>query len=66
MTRTIERILTAHRQTEGGGFIVRRPVPTAGLPFVDPFLLIDEMGPITYAAGEAIGAPIIRTAGSRR
>jgi len=57
MNRAIDRIVTAHRQTEGGGFIVRRPVPTQGLPLVDPFLLIDEMGPITYAPGEAIGAP---------
>jgi redox-sensitive bicupin YhaK (pirin superfamily) len=28
-----------------------------GLPYVDPFLLIDEMGPVDYAPGEAIGAP---------
>lgn len=28
-----------------------------GLPYVDPFLLIDEMGPVQYAPGEAIGAP---------
>lgn len=28
-----------------------------GLPYVDPFLLIDEMGPVEYAPGKAIGAP---------
>ncbi len=28
----------------------------------DPFLLLDEMGPIDYAPGEAKGARIIRTA----
>ena len=28
-----------------------------GLPYVDPFLLIDEMGPVQYAPGKAIGAP---------
>lgn len=28
-----------------------------GLPYVDPFLLIDEMGPVDYAPGKAIGAP---------
>jgi redox-sensitive bicupin YhaK (pirin superfamily) len=55
--RTVERIITAHRQTEGGGFVVRRPVPTLGLDHVDPFLLIDELGPVTYGPGEAIGAP---------
>lgn len=28
-----------------------------GVPYVDPFLLIDEMGPVVYAPGKAIGAP---------
>jgi redox-sensitive bicupin YhaK (pirin superfamily) len=51
------RLVTAHRQREGGGFVVRRPLPTAGLELVDPFLLIDEMGPVDYAPGEAVGAP---------
>jgi redox-sensitive bicupin YhaK (pirin superfamily) len=55
--REATRIVTAHRQEEGAGFIVRRPVPTAGLRMVDPFLLIDEMGPATYGPGEAVGAP---------
>lgn len=56
-TRDIERIVRSHRQEEGGGFIVRRPLPTQGLVVADPFLLLDEMGPIDYAPGEAIGAP---------
>lgn len=51
------KIVTAHHQREGAGFIVRRPLPTVGLELVDPFLLIDEMGPIDYAPGEARGAP---------
>jgi quercetin 2,3-dioxygenase len=55
--REILRIVTAHKQREGGGFIVRRPFPSYGLTVVDPFLLIDEMGPIDYAPGEAVGAP---------
>ena len=57
MNRQVTKIITAHRQTEGGGFVVRRPVPTAGLNLIDPFLLIDELGPIEYRPGEAIGAP---------
>jgi redox-sensitive bicupin YhaK (pirin superfamily) len=56
-TREAGKIITAHRQTEGGGFIVRRPLPTAGIDQVDPFLLIDEMGPAEYGPGEAVGAP---------
>ena len=55
--REVSSVVTAHRQTEGGGFIVRRPLPSAGLAVVDPFLLIDEMGPVDYGPGEAVGAP---------
>jgi redox-sensitive bicupin YhaK (pirin superfamily) len=55
--RPVSRVVTAHSQTEGGGFVVRRPLPTPGFPLADPFLLIDEMGPVEYAPGEAIGAP---------
>jgi redox-sensitive bicupin YhaK (pirin superfamily) len=55
--REVVRIVQAHRQTEGGGFVVRRPFPTAGLRHADPFLLLDEMGPVDYAPGEAVGAP---------
>jgi redox-sensitive bicupin YhaK (pirin superfamily) len=55
--REATRIVTAHKQREGGGFIVRRPVPTLGMNQVDPFLLIDEMGPVEYGPGEAVGAP---------
>jgi redox-sensitive bicupin YhaK (pirin superfamily) len=57
VTKEIARLVTAHRQTEGAGFVVRRPFPTFGLELVDPFLLIDEMGPVDYAPGQAVGAP---------
>jgi quercetin 2,3-dioxygenase len=56
-TREVDRIIVAHQQTEGGGFVVRRPLPTRGLELADPFLLIDEMGPVDYGPGEAVGAP---------
>jgi quercetin 2,3-dioxygenase len=55
--RQITKIVTAHRQREGGGFIVRRPFPSADFHHADPFLLLDEMGPGEYGPGEAIGAP---------
>ena len=55
--REVEKVVTAHKQREGGGFIVRRPFPGLGLSAVDPFLLLDEMGPVEYAPGEAVGAP---------
>jgi redox-sensitive bicupin YhaK (pirin superfamily) len=51
------QIVPAEQFAEGGGFIVRRPFPVRGLSYVDPFLLIDEMGPVNYAPGKAIGAP---------
>ena len=31
MSRRVESVVKAHRQLEGGGFVVRRPVPDAGL-----------------------------------
>jgi redox-sensitive bicupin YhaK (pirin superfamily)/Flp pilus assembly pilin Flp len=55
--RPVRQIVTAHRQREGAGFIVRRPFPTHGLDHVDPFLMLDEVGPIDYGPGEALGAP---------
>jgi redox-sensitive bicupin YhaK (pirin superfamily) len=55
--REAEKVLSSQRQLEGAGFIVRRPLPAPGLTALDPFLLIDEMGPVEYAPGEAVGAP---------
>lgn len=55
--RTVLDVTTARRQREGAGFVVRRPFPTQALALVDPFLLLDEMGPIDYGPGEAVGAP---------
>jgi quercetin 2,3-dioxygenase len=55
--RPVASLITAHRQREGGGFIVRRPFPTQGLEMVDPFLMLDEMGPVEYGPGQAVGAP---------
>ncbi len=57
MSRTVTQVITSHRQREGGGFVVRRPFPTRGFDQADPFLMLDEMGPIDYAPGEAVGAP---------
>jgi redox-sensitive bicupin YhaK (pirin superfamily) len=55
--RSLARVIPAITTVEGGGFVVHRPVPTRGVEQVDPFLLIDELGPIEYAPGEALGAP---------
>ena len=55
--RAVTRVVQAHSQHEGAGFTVRRPIPTVGLEQVDPFLLVDELGPISYSPGQAVGAP---------
>jgi len=55
--REVHRIVHSQRLREGGGFAVRRPFPAPGLELVDPFLLLDEMGPSDYKPGEAVGAP---------
>ena len=57
--RPVQSIVTAQSTFEGGGFPVHRPFPQPGadLGATDPFLMLDEMGPIHYGPGEAKGAP---------
>ena len=54
--RTIAEIITAKKTTEGDGFQVNRPFPNYAVREFDPFLLLDEMGPVNYAPNEAKGA----------
>src|SRR4026209_252282 len=55
--RPVRGIVTAIRTFEGEGFPVRRPFPGIDLSLVDPFILLDQMAAVEYAAGEAKGAP---------
>lgn len=55
--RSISRVVNSIRQLEGGGFMVRRPFPISSLMQFDPFVLLDEVGPVNWKPGEAIGAP---------
>jgi redox-sensitive bicupin YhaK (pirin superfamily) len=55
--RQVLSVIDSDRTLEGGGFPVRRPFPTAQLMQVDPFLLLDHLGPVTWGPGEGIGAP---------
>ncbi len=50
-------VVRAQDQLEGAGFLVHRPFPSMALPDMDPFLLLDQMGPSDVAPGEAKGAP---------
>jgi quercetin 2,3-dioxygenase len=55
--RSVTNIVKATRQLEGAGFVVNRPFPSQGMALFDPFLLLDEMGPMELGPGEAKGAP---------
>jgi len=56
-TRTIRQLVHATPQLEGEGMIVTRSFPTARIDHLDPFLLLDRMGPVAHGPGEAKGAP---------
>lgn len=55
--RGVTRVMDSVTTHEGEGFLVHRPFPTRALDQVDPFLLLDEMGPVSLGPGEAKGAP---------
>jgi hypothetical protein len=56
--RPVEEVASAVSSFEGAGFPVRRPFPGAlDLASTDPFLMLDQMGPVVYAPGKALGAP---------
>lgn len=56
-TRSVAGVVNSIETLEGGGFLVRRPFPQASFSEFDPFLLLDEMGPMDVEPGEAKGAP---------
>ena len=56
-SRSVAGVVNSIETLEGGGFLVRRPFPQASFSEFDPFLLLDEMGPMEVAPGEAKGAP---------
>ncbi len=55
--RTISGIINSLQTLEGEGMLVRRPFPKSSFSDFDPFLLLDELGPIDVEPGEAKGAP---------
>lgn len=55
--RAAAAIYDAPRGLEGEGFEVRRAFAEMDLRLADPFLLLDHMGAVEYAPGEAKGAP---------
>jgi redox-sensitive bicupin YhaK (pirin superfamily) len=55
--RTVTRVIPAARTAEGDGMIVQRAFPNQSLGRLDPFLLLDEMGPIQFEPGATAGFP---------
>ena len=55
--RSVARIVDSVETLEGEGFLVHRPFPSRTLSDFDPFLLLDEMGPMDLGPGQAKGAP---------
>ncbi len=45
-SRIIHKIITAEKEEAAPGFYIQRPLPAKGLRMIDPFLLLDHMGPI--------------------
>jgi quercetin 2,3-dioxygenase len=56
-TRPVVQVADAPSFLEGEGFTVRRATAGIDLSSADPFLMLDHMGAVEYAPGEAKGAP---------
>ena len=55
--RTIQRITAAPAVTDGDGVLIHRAFPSNQISELDPFLLLDHMGPMDLKPGEARGFP---------
>jgi redox-sensitive bicupin YhaK (pirin superfamily) len=56
-SRTVAGVINSVETLEGAGFLVRRPLPKSSFSEFDPFLLLDELGPINLKPGQAKGVP---------
>jgi quercetin 2,3-dioxygenase len=56
-TRAVAGVVNSIETLEGAGFLVRRPFPKPQFSEFDPFLLLDEMGPMELGPNQAKGAP---------
>jgi redox-sensitive bicupin YhaK (pirin superfamily) len=56
-SRPVVDVVDAPSFLEGEGFKVRRATAGISLSLADPFLMLDHMGAVEYAPGEAKGAP---------
>ncbi|WP_441251014.1 pirin family protein [Kitasatospora sp. McL0602] len=55
--RPVLTVVTAPEGYEGEGFPVRRAFAKINTKYLDPFIMMDQMGEVDYAAGEPKGTP---------
>ena len=55
--RNVTKVFTAPTAQDGDGVDLRRAFPGAVASEIDPFLLLDQMGPTEFAPGDARGFP---------
>ncbi len=55
--RSVAGIVPAVEMLEGEGMRIRRAFPSREMRELDPFLLLDHLGPVDFAPGEAKGFP---------
>src|SRR5262245_16702427 len=55
--RTADQVFSAPRAQDGAGVELRRAFPGPQFDQIDPFLLLDEMGPIDFVPGDTRGFP---------
>jgi redox-sensitive bicupin YhaK (pirin superfamily) len=55
--RSVTKVFTAAPSLDGDGIALRRAFPGGDLTDLDPFLLLDHLGPTRLAPGEARGFP---------
>src|SRR6516164_38535 len=55
--RSATHVFTAPPAQDGDGVQLRRAFPGAAVNEIDPFLLLDQMGPTDFGPGEATGFP---------
>ncbi|RPI83030.1 MAG: pirin family protein [Nitrosopumilales archaeon] len=55
--RSIKLVTKSNETPEGDGFVVHRSFPSGSIRNLDPFLLLDEMGPLDLLPYESKGFP---------
>ena len=56
-SRSIKLVTKSNETPEGDGFVVHRCFPSQSIRNLDPFLLLDEMGPLDLLPYETKGFP---------